>query len=246
VTDTVAMTAEQWPGWCRRGKLAKRVSDLMRVEHGLVVAVALLATAAACASHPAPPPTPPHGTITTLSAASTSNYELCRHKVPKEVCARCNPQLVAKFKAANDWCAEHDVPESQCFECHPDLTFDPRPPPLAGADIAQLSKHGEDVPNLDAHAVPGKVTLFDFYADWCAPCRKIEAHVSGLLSKRSDLAVRKLNVVSWETPLAARYLKNVPDLPYVVVYGKNGRRVGAISGLKLDALDEAIAAGERP
>ena len=25
--------------------------------------------------------------------------------------------------------------------------------------------------------MPGKVTLFDFYAVWCAPCRKIDAHV---------------------------------------------------------------------
>ena len=71
----------------------------------------------------------------------------------------------------------------------------------------------------------GKVTLFDFYAVWCAPCRKIDAHVFPLLGQRRDLAVRKLNVVSWETPLAERYLKNVPSLPYVVVYGKDGKKV---------------------
>ena len=87
--------------------------------------------------------------------------------------------------------------------------------------------------------------MFDFYAVWCAPCRKIDAHVFALLGKRGDLAVRKLNVVSWDTPLAARYLKDVAALPYLVVYGKDGRRVRAISGLDLQAIDQAIADGAR-
>jgi hypothetical protein len=42
------------------------------------------------------------------------------HGVPEEVCTRCNPKLVADFKAKGDWCAEHDRPESQCFICHPE------------------------------------------------------------------------------------------------------------------------------
>jgi thiol-disulfide isomerase/thioredoxin len=165
--------------------------------------------------------------------------------VPREVCARCNPALVPKFKAAGDWCAEHDTPESQCFACHPDLTFDPLPPLAAGADLVELSKQGEDVPSLEGHAVAGKVTVFDFYAVWCAPCRKVDAHLFPLLAERGDLAIRKLNVVSWETPLAARHLKNVPSLPYVIVYGKDGRRVAAVAGLDLAALDRAIAEASR-
>lgn len=193
----------------------------------------------ACAS--SPPGS--HGTITTLSAATSPDYERCPHKVPKEVCTRCNPALVPKFKAAKDWCPDHGVPESQCFDCHPDLTFEPVPPLPAGADLVELSKAGEDVPSLDQHAVPGKVTLFDFYAVWCAPCRRIDAHVFAMLGRRSDVAVRKLNVVSWETPLAARYLGDVTSLPYLVVYGKDGRRVREVAGLDLEALDRAIAEG---
>jgi len=199
----------------------------------------LTVIAGSCAT----PPPVKHGTITTMSAASSADSPRCEHKVPKEVCTRCNPALIPRFKAAKDWCPEHAVPESQCFECHPDLTFDPLPPLPAGADLAELSKEGEDVPALDQHAVKGKVTLFDFYAVWCAPCRKIDAHVFGLLGKSDDLAVRKLNVVSWETPLAGRYLKDIPGLPYVVVYGKDGKRVAAVAGFDLDALDQAIAKG---
>ena len=52
--------------------------------------------------------------------------------------------------------------------------------------------------------------------------------------------MRKLNVVSWETPVAERYLRNASSLPYVVVYGKRGQRVAAIAGLDLNAIDRAI------
>lgn len=194
---------------------------------------------AGCASHPQPHAA--HGTITTLSAANSENYERCQHKVPKEVCTRCNPHLTARFKAANDWCVEHGLPESQCLECHPDLTFAPLPALPPGSDLAELSRQGEDVASLEAHAVKGKVTLFDFYAVWCAPCRTVDAHLFPQLGTDSDIAVRKLNVVSWDTPLAARYLHGIPSLPYIVVFGKDGRRRGAIAGLNIVGLDRAIA-----
>ena len=69
-----------------------------------VVLVLSLAVAAGCAS--SRPTT--HGTITTLSAATSADSPRCEHKVPQEVCTRCNPALVPKFKAAKDWCVEHD------------------------------------------------------------------------------------------------------------------------------------------
>jgi thiol-disulfide isomerase/thioredoxin len=211
----------------------------MRASGPLALVLAL------AAALPLPAAEHQHGKITTLSAASSKEYERCKHKVPKEVCTRCNPNLAARFKEAKDWCPEHDVPESQCFKCHPDLTFDPLPPLSEKADLLEIAHEGEDVPALETHAVKGKVTLFDFYAVWCAPCRKIDAHVFELLGKRDDLAMRKLNVVSWETPLAKRYLKDISGLPFVVVYGKSGKRVATVEGLDLKKLDQAIAAADK-
>lgn len=49
------------------------------------------------------------------------------HQVPESLCTRCNPSLIAAFKATGDWCAEHGLPESQCLLCNPDLKIE-RPP----------------------------------------------------------------------------------------------------------------------
>lgn len=205
------------------------------VAVGLAV-LSAVPVATSCSTAPAVQ----HGTITTLSAASSPDSARCHHRVPQEVCTRCNPALVSKFKAARDWCAEHGVPESQCFRCHPDLTFDPLPPLPAGADLREIAGAGEDVPDLGVHAVPGKITLFDFYAVWCAPCRQIDAHLFPLLGRRHDMALRKLNVVDWETPLARRYLREVPTLPFVMVFDRRGKHVASVAGLDLPALDRAI------
>jgi thiol:disulfide interchange protein len=134
------------------------------------------------------------------------------------------------------------VPESQCFDCHPDLTFEPLPELPPDADIAWIARRGEDVPSLDVHAVKGKVTVFDFYADWCAACRKVDGHVfKKLAAGDKTLAYRKLDIVEWESALAERYLRNVPSLPYLVVYGPDGKRFKALHGADLPALDRAIA-----
>jgi len=49
------------------------------------------------------------------------------HSVPESACTRCDPSLIAAFKATNDWCAEHGLPESQCLRCNPNLKI-VRPP----------------------------------------------------------------------------------------------------------------------
>ncbi len=182
------------------------------------------------------------GTISDLSRVE-GPAEFCEHKVPEQVCTRHHPELVAQFKAVNDWCPEHGVPESQCLLCHPDLTFEKLPTLREGADLKILAAKGEDVPDLAAHAVAGKVTVFDFYADWCAACREVDLHAYQLLNERDDLAFRKLNVVDWDSALAKRYLAKVPNLPYVIVYGRDGKEVRSLQGLDLPALDKAIAEG---
>lgn len=109
-----------------------------------------------------------------------------------------------------------------------------------GTDVIAVAKDGEDVPDLAPHLVRGKVTVIDFSALWCAPCRMLDEHMMATLGKRTDVAYRKLDIGDWDTPLAKRYLKGVPQLPYVIVYSKTGQKVSAVSGFDVAKLDAAI------
>src|SRR5262245_60265309 len=86
--------------------------------------VLLLSLSAACKSDPVPTPAPTPATAAqgarapeghaSPTAEPGSHEDWCEeHQVPESQCTRCNPSLVAAFKATGDWCEEHGVPESQ-------------------------------------------------------------------------------------------------------------------------------------
>lgn len=114
----------------------------------------------------------------------------------------------------------------------------------AELNAATISKNGESV-RLRDHIEEGQVTVVDFYAPWCKPCREIDHHMKSVLREHDDVALRKVNIVDWDSAAAQQHLVGVPELPYLIVYGTNGRKVAKIHGLDLAALDAAIDKGRR-
>jgi thiol-disulfide isomerase/thioredoxin len=176
---------------------------------------------------------------------TVSSVVLCDHRVPAAACVRCHPELVDAFRRQGDWCADHDIPESQCLTCHPGMKFADLPLLPAGADLRLVSGMGEDIPDLGAHLAPGKVTVVDFYAPWCVACRDLDVDLFRRLSSGARIAVRKANVMDWDSPLSKRYLAAVPSLPFVVVFDPNGKRVGEVCGYDADNLDRLIRQASR-
>lgn len=209
--------------------------EISRRRRPPAVRLWLIAMLGACA----PAATPQHGTMSTLSQAKSAQWQACEHGVPEEACTRCHPEFEARFKKAGDWCPEHGVPESQCLKCNPDLDFSPPEAAPEGADVQTVARGGADVAALEPFCGPQKVTVFDFYASWCPPCRKVDHHLYEK-QRAQGFAIRKLDVGTWSSPLAKHWLAEVPDLPYVVVYSAGCTRVAAVSGGDLGAIDRAL------
>lgn len=116
----------------------------------------------------------------------------------------------------------------------------PLPDYPAGADVVKLTNDGQKVGPLKKLRVPGKHTVFDVYADWCGPCRLVDEALRGIVQKRSDVAVRKLNVVDFDSPLARELGSGFEALPYMMVFSPSGKRT-EIRGANLKKLEEALA-----
>lgn len=180
-----------------------------------------------------------------LRVAVGDEVPLCTHRVPEASCVRCHPDFIAGFQKQGDWCDPHRVPESQCLECHPGMTFTALPPLPTSADLRVVSPMGEDLPDLGVHLARGRPTAIVFFAAWCVACRDLDIDLHSRLSSGADLAVRKANVMSWESPLGQRYLGGASTLPYVLVFDRSGRQVGEMAGYDASRLDRLIVEAAR-
>jgi len=116
----------------------------------------------------------------------------------------------------------------------------PHPDYPAGADVLWLSRDGSAVGPLTKLRAAAKYTVFDVYADWCGPCRTVDERLRDLVGKRADVAVRKLNVVEFESPLGKELGSRLEALPYLIVFTPSGKRID-IAGADMDKLDKALA-----
>lgn len=90
-------------------------------------------------------------------------------------------------------------------------------------DVAVVSKG--DAVDLSANAVKGKYTIYDFYADWCSPCRALDPQLRELAARHADVAIRKIDIIDWTTPVVAQH--HVEGLPYMVLFGPDGKQLAA-------------------
>ncbi|MBT3192178.1 MAG: thioredoxin family protein [Verrucomicrobia bacterium] len=93
--------------------------------------------------------------------------------------------------------------------------------------VETISNGGREV-DLKSILVPGKITIVDFYAEWCGPCRDLGPKLEQFARGNPDVCLRKINIVNWGTPVVKQY--GIRSVPNVQVYDKNGRKVGAMSG----------------
>jgi thiol:disulfide interchange protein len=89
--------------------------------------------------------------------------------------------------------------------------------------LRMIRKNGARI-ELSELLAPNQITVVDFFADWCGPCRAISPHLATLVSQDPDVVVCQVDMVKWDSPVARQYdLHSVPNLR---VYDRSGRMIG--------------------
>lgn len=90
------------------------------------------------------------------------------------------------------------------------------------ANIENLTEENFEI------SVKSGVTLVDFYAEWCGPCRMLSPILEELAKEETNVRFAKVDVDSAQK-LATNY--QVTSVPTLVLY-KDGKEVDRILGLR--------------
>jgi thioredoxin-like negative regulator of GroEL len=102
----------------------------------------------------------------------------------------------------------------------------------------EVISHGTQV-DINQHLAFGNVTVVDFHADWCGPCRRLSPSPEQMASSDSEVALRKIDIVNWRTPVVQQF--NIHSIPQVNVYDRSGRLVGTVVGVDFEKVKSYVA-----
>ncbi len=108
---------------------------------------------------------------------------------------------------------------------------------LRGQPVEVIS-HGAQV-DINKHLALGSVTVVDFYADWCGPCRQLSSSLDEMVRTDPEIALRKIDIVNWKTAVARQF--NVHSIPQANVYDRAGSLIGTVVGADIDAIKRYVA-----
>ncbi len=103
---------------------------------------------------------------------------------------------------------------------------------------SEVISHGDQV-DINQHLALGNVTVVEFYADWCGPCRLLSPSLEQMVSSDPEVALRKIDIVRWGTPVSQQF--NIHSVPQVNVYDRGGRLVGNVFGVDFDRVKAYVA-----
>jgi thioredoxin-like negative regulator of GroEL len=102
----------------------------------------------------------------------------------------------------------------------------------------EVISHGAQV-DINQHLALGNVTVVDFYADWCGPCRQLSPSLEQMARSDAEIALRKVDIVNWRTPVARQF--DIHSIPQVNVYNRGGILIGTVNGADFEQIRRYIA-----
>ena len=102
----------------------------------------------------------------------------------------------------------------------------------------EVISHGTQV-DIAKYLAPGNVTVVDFYADWCGPCKQLSPSLEQMARTDPQIALRKIDIINWKTPVVRQF--NIHSIPQVNIYNRGGRLVGTVVGADIEKIKSYVA-----
>ena len=107
---------------------------------------------------------------------------------------------------------------------------------------ANAGRGGQPI-ELNKLPVRGKITVVDFFSQYCPPCMRLAPLLEQLAQKRSDLAIKKVNIqrpevsgkIDWQSPLAKQL--ELRSIPHFMIFDQKGK----LSSQGQEAMKQVIA-----
>jgi thiol-disulfide isomerase/thioredoxin len=97
-------------------------------------------------------------------------------------------------------------------------------------DVSDLAVEGESF-TLSNALVARKITVIDFWADWCKPCIVLSKQLEQLASKNESLAIRRVEVPTFDSPVAKEHIPNAKGLPILWIYDRQGKLLNTLEAV---------------
>jgi thioredoxin 1 len=94
----------------------------------------------------------------------------------------------------------------------------------APAEKVRVISNGGQPVDLPSLLAEGKVTIVDFFAEWCGPCRQISPHLERLAKDDPDVVLVKIDIANWNTPVTQQF--GIRSVPSMRVFNRARRQVG--------------------
>jgi thioredoxin 1 len=103
----------------------------------------------------------------------------------------------------------------------------PPPPPYHPKSSAPEASKSRPTEKGSIEPERGMITIVDFYADWCGPCRRIGPILEKIAEDNSNIILQKVNIDK-QRELAKEY--NVTAIPHIIIFDKLGNEAGTVIG----------------
>ena len=97
-----------------------------------------------------------------------------------------------------------------------------------------------DNTNIKSVLNENKITVIDFWAEWCGPCRMLGPIIDGVAKDNNDVTIGKVNVDE-ASELSVQYgVRNIPTLVFVKGGEVVDRLVGVNTAVKIQNVIDGL------